>query len=52
MLHYRSMHYGQATVIDLVGALVVITDHGKPVLKILPYSQEPSELLITLRTVS
>ena len=27
---------------------LVITDHGKPVLKILPYSPKPSEILKTL----
>ncbi len=28
---------------------LVITDHGKPVLKILPYAPKPSETLKTLR---
>jgi len=28
---------------------LVITDHGRPVLKILPYSPKPSETLKTLR---
>ena len=28
---------------------MVITDHGRPVLKILPYSAKPSETLKTLR---
>jgi prevent-host-death family protein len=28
---------------------LVITDHGKPVLKILPYSPKPSDILKTLR---
>ncbi len=28
---------------------LIITDHGRPVLKILPYSPKPSEVIKTLR---
>ena len=31
------------------GEDIIITDHGTPVLKIIPYSSEPSEALKTLR---
>lgn len=28
---------------------IIITDHGRPVLRIMPYSEEPSEVLKMLR---
>lgn len=35
--------------IEKTGEELIITDHGKPVLKVLPYSGKPSEVLKTLR---
>ena len=35
--------------VESTGKELVITDHGKPVLKIVPYSHDPEEALRTLR---
>ena len=35
--------------VESTGKELVITDHGKPVLKIVPYSHDPAEALRTLR---
>lgn len=35
--------------IEETGEAIIITDHGNPVLKVMPYSEEPSEILKVLR---
>ena len=35
--------------VERTGEALIITDRGKPVLKIVPYSEEPSETLMLLR---
>ncbi len=35
--------------VERTGKALIITDHGKPVLKIVPYSEKPSEVLKMLR---
>ena len=35
--------------IEETGEEIIITDHGHPVLKVVPYSEEPSEILKVLR---
>jgi prevent-host-death family protein len=35
--------------VETTGKELVITDHGKPVLKIVPYSHDPAEALRALR---
>ncbi|MBL7173350.1 MAG: type II toxin-antitoxin system prevent-host-death family antitoxin [Proteobacteria bacterium] len=35
--------------VERTGKALIITDHGKPVLKIVPYSEKPSEVLRILR---
>lgn len=35
--------------VESTGKELVITDHGKPVLKIVPYSHDPEEALRSLR---
>lgn len=35
--------------VERTGKALIITDRGKPVLKIVPYSEEPSETLKLLR---
>jgi len=35
--------------VERTGKELIITDHGKPVLKILPYSKKPAEALKVLR---
>ncbi len=35
--------------VESTGKELVITDHGKPVLKVVPYSQDPAEVLRSLR---
>lgn len=35
--------------VESTGKELVITDHGKPVLKIVPYAYDPAEALRTLR---
>jgi len=35
--------------IEKTGEDLIITDHGKPVLKVLPYAEKPSKILTTLR---
>ena len=35
--------------VERTGKGLIITDHGKPVLKILPYSKKPAEALKVLR---
>ena len=35
--------------VESTGKELVITDHGKPVLKIVPYSHDPAEALRSLR---
>ncbi len=35
--------------VERTGKALIITDRGKPVLKIVPYSENPSELLGALR---
>ena len=43
----RSLEYFRK--IETSGEEVIITDHGKPVLKIVPYSVDPEEALRALR---
>lgn len=35
--------------VESTGKLLVITDHGKPVLKVVPYTDDPMETLRSLR---
>ena len=35
--------------VEQTGVALIITDHGKPVLKIVPYSEKPEETLRILR---
>jgi len=35
--------------VESTGKELVITDHGKPVLKVVPYSHDPAEALRALR---
>jgi antitoxin (DNA-binding transcriptional repressor) of toxin-antitoxin stability system len=35
--------------VEQSGEALIITDHGRPVLKVIPYSAEPSEVLNALR---
>lgn len=35
--------------VEQSGEALIITDHGRPVLKVIPYSAEPSDVLNTLR---
>lgn len=35
--------------VESTGKELIITDHGKPVLKIVPYSHDPAETLRSLR---
>ncbi len=35
--------------VEQSGEALIITDHGRPVLKIIPYSAEPSDVLNALR---
>lgn len=35
--------------VESTGKELVITDHGKPVLKVVPYSRDPEEALRSLR---
>mgnify|MGYP001611487567 CR=1 FL=1 len=35
--------------IEETGEVIIITDHGNPVLKVMPYSEEPLEILKVLR---
>jgi prevent-host-death family protein len=35
--------------VESTGKELIITDHGKPVLKIVPYDHDPAEILKTLR---
>ena len=43
----RALHYFRE--IEKTGQELVISDHGKPVLKIVPYSENPEETLKFLR---
>jgi len=43
----RALEYFR--LVERTGQGVIITDHGRPVLKLLPYSVDPSEALATLR---
>jgi len=43
----RALEYFR--LVERTGQGVIITDHGRPVLKLLPYSIDPSEALATLR---
>ena len=43
----RALHYFRE--VERTGKELIITDHGKPVLKIVPYSKEPAEALKVLR---
>ncbi|RLE23977.1 MAG: type II toxin-antitoxin system Phd/YefM family antitoxin [Acidobacteria bacterium] len=43
----RALEYFR--LVERTGQGVVITDHGRPVLKLLPYSADPSETLAALR---
>ena len=43
----RALEYFR--LVERTGQGVVITDHGRPVLKLLPYSADPSEALAALR---
>ncbi len=35
--------------VEKTGKEIIITDRGKPVLKVIPYSENPSDILKTLR---
>lgn len=35
--------------VERTGSELIITDRGKPVLKLVPYAQDPAEMLETLR---
>ena len=35
--------------VESTGRELIITDHGKPVLKVVPYAHDPAEALRTLR---
>lgn len=35
--------------VERTGKPLIITDHGSPVLKVVPYSQDPNEVLKSLR---
>ena len=43
----RALHYFRE--VQKTGKVLIITDRGKPVLKIVPYSEKPSETLSLLR---
>ena len=43
----RALHYFRE--VQRTGKELIITDRGKPVLKIVPYSEKPSEILNQLR---
>jgi len=43
----RALHYFRE--IEKTGKELVISDHGKPVLKIVPYVEDPGEALKVLR---
>lgn len=43
----RSLEYFRQ--IEESGEEIIITDHGRPVLKVVPYKAEPSEVLHILR---
>ena len=43
----RALHYFRE--VQRTGKELIITDRGKPVLKIVPYSEKPSEILSQLR---
>ena len=43
----RALEYFR--LVERTGQGVIITDHGRPVLKLLPYSVDPSEALAVLR---
>ena len=43
----RALHYFRE--IEKTGKELVISDHGKPVLKIVPYVEDPEEVLKLLR---
>lgn len=43
----RALEYFRA--VESTGKELVITDHGKPVLKIIPYAHDPDEALRSLR---
>ena len=43
----RALEYFR--LVERTGQGVIITDHGRPVLKLLPYSADPSEALAALR---
>ncbi len=43
----RALHYFRE--IEKTGKELVISDHGKPVLKIVPYVEDPEEALKVLR---
>ena len=43
----RALEYFR--LVERTGQGVIITDHGRPVLKLIPYSADPSEALAALR---
>ena len=43
----RALHYFRE--IERTGRELIICDHGKPVLKIVPYAEDPAEALKALR---
>ena len=43
----RALHYFRE--IEKTGKELIISDHGKPVLKIVPYIEDPEEALKSLR---
>ena len=43
----RALEYFR--LVERTGQGIVITDHGRPVLKLIPYSADPSEALAALR---
>ena len=43
----KALHYFRE--VEKTGVQIIITDHGKPVLKIIPYSENTESILSTLR---
>lgn len=43
----RALHYFRE--IERTGKSLIICDHGRPVLKIVPYNENPEEMLRSLR---
>lgn len=46
-LKARALHYFRE--VERTGEEIVITHHGRPVLKLVPYREDPHEALLSLR---